>query len=50
MIRRKDFMKRFCGSLRERTNRIIHFKKRRMIPITNKELKSYENAKICYIC
>ena len=50
MIRRKDCMKRFCGSLREHTNRIIHFKKRRMIAITNKELKSYENAKICYIC
>ena len=50
MIRRKDCMKRICGSLREQTNRIIHLKKRRMLTITNKELKSYENAKICYIC
>ena len=28
----------------------INFKKKKMIPITKKEIKSYENQKVCYIC
>ena len=28
----------------------IHFKKKKMNLLTNKQQKSYENAKICYIC
>ena len=43
-------MKKFCESLREHANRIIHFKKRKMLPLTIKELKSHEDTKVCYLC
>ena len=43
-------MKRFCESLRERTKRIIGFEKKKMLSLTNKELKSHEDAKVCCIC
>ena len=29
---------------------IINFKKKVMKPLTNKEIKSYEKQKLCYIC
>ena len=29
---------------------IINFKKKEMIPLTNKEIKLYEKQKLCYIC
>ena len=29
---------------------IINFKKKELIPLTNKEIKSYEKQKVCYIC
>ena len=29
---------------------IINFKKKEMIPLTNKEIKSYEKQKVCHIC
>ena len=50
LYRGKDCMKRFCEFVREHANKIIHFKKRKMIPITNKDLRSYENPKICHLC
>ena len=43
-------MKKFCESLREHAMEIINFKKKKMKLLTNKQLKSYENAKIYYIC
>ena len=43
-------MKKFCKSLREHTMEIINFKKKKMKLFTNELQKSYENAKICYIC
>ena len=48
--REKDCMKKFCKFLRERAIRIIGFQKKKMLLLTNRELKSYEEAKICYIC
>ena len=48
--RAKDCMKKFCESLREHAMEIINFKKKKMKLLTNKQLKSYENAKIYYIC
>ena len=30
--------------------KMINFKKNEMIPLTNKEIKSYEKQKVCYIC
>ena len=29
---------------------MINFKKKEMIPLTNKEIKSYEKQNVCYIC
>ena len=29
---------------------MINFKNKEMIPLTNKEIKSYEKQKVCYIC
>ena len=29
---------------------MINFKKKEMIPLTNKEIKFYEKQKVCYIC
>ena len=29
---------------------MINFKKKEMIPLTNKEIKSYEKQKVCHIC
>ena len=29
---------------------IINFKKEEMIPLTNKDIKSYKKQKVCYIC
>ena len=36
--------------LKELGTEIINFKKKEMIPLTNKEIKSYEKQKVCYIC
>ena len=50
VYRSKDGMKKFCESLREHAMEIINFKKEKMHLLTNEQQKSYENAKICYIC
>ena len=47
---KKNCMKKFCTSLREHTKNIIDFEKLKMLPLTEEELKSYQDAKICYIC
>ena len=43
-------MKTFCESLREHTKNITDFEKKKMLPLTKEELKSYQDAKVCYIC
>ena len=43
-------MKKFCTSLREHAKNIIDFGKEKMLPLTKEELKSHQNAKVCYIC
>ena len=40
----------FCESLREHAKTIIDFEKKKMLPLTRKELESNEDAKVCYIC
>ena len=45
----KRCMKKLCSSLREFFN-VRNFKKKKMLPITKEELKSDEDAKLCYIC
>ena len=48
--RGKDWMKKFCESLREHALEIINFKKKKIKLWTNEHQKSHENAKICYVC
>ena len=50
LYRRKDCIGRFCKDLKEFGTEMINFKKKEMIPFTNKEIKSYEKQKVCYIC
>ena len=50
MYRGKDWMKTFCGFLREHAIEIINFKKKKMKLLTKEQQESYENSKICYIC
>ena len=48
--RGKDCIEKLCKDLKELGTEIINFKKKEMIPLTNKEIKSYEKQKIWYIC
>ena len=50
LYRGQDCMKKICESLREHAKSIIDFEKKKMLPLTRKELKSHEDAKLCYIC
>ena len=43
-------MKKFFESLREHTKNIVDFEKKKLIPLTKEELKSHQDAKVCYIC
>ena len=43
-------MKKFCEPLKKHATRIIGFKKKKMLSLTNKELKAHKDAKIRYIC
>ena len=49
--RDKDYMKKFCKSLREHAMKIINSKKKKMNHMNHmKSYESFEYAKICYIC
>ena len=43
-------MERFCEDLRQQAIKIINYEEKEMIPLTDKETKSYEMQKVCYIC
>ena len=47
---RKSCMKHFCVSLRKHAADIINFDKKKMLPLTGKELKLHQDATQCYIC
>ena len=47
--RGKD-IENFCKDLKELWTEIINFEEKEIIPITNKEIKSYEKQKVCHIC
>ena len=47
---RKDCMKKFCEPLRGHTKNIIDFEEQKLLLLTKEELKSHQNAKVCYIC
>ena len=50
LYRGKDCMKMLCNSLKEHANNISSCEKKKMLPLTKKELTSHEDAKECYIC
>ena len=50
VYRGKDYMKKFCKSLREHALKIINFKKENMDLLTKEQQESYENAKTRYNC
>ena len=43
-------MKDFCSSLKKHATNIINFDKKKMLPLTKKELKLHQDATACYIC
>ena len=43
-------MKRFCKDLREHAMKIIQYKKKEMIPLSDEENKPCKKQKVCYIC
>ena len=47
--RRKDCMEWFCKNLRDHTMKIINYEQKEMIPLTDKENRSYEMQKNCHI-
>ena len=49
LYRVKDCMKKFFTSLREHVKRITDFEKKKMLPLTKEDLKSHQDAKVCYI-
>ena len=48
--RGKGCMKIFCESLRQHEKNITDFEKKKTLPLTIEELKSHQNANVCYIC
>ena len=50
LYRRKNYIKKICDSLGDHAKNIIGFEKKKMLPLTKKELKSYEDVKESYIC
>ena len=49
LYRGKDCMKKLCNSLREHAKNIINFENKKMLPLAKEELKSHQDAKVCYI-
>ena len=45
----EDCMKKFCISLKEFSVDVINFGKKKMLPLTLKELKSNQDSTLCYI-
>ena len=35
---------------KEHATNLINFEKKTMLPLTKEELKSHQDAKVCYIC
>ena len=53
MIQKTDAIfigEKICKDLKELGTEIINFEGKKMIPLTNKEIKSYEKQKVCHIC
>ena len=48
--RGNDCNENFCKDLKELGTEIINFKEKEMIPLAYKEIKFYEQQKVCHIC
>ena len=48
--RGKGCIKRFCSDLKELATKIINYKEKEMIPLTDNENKFYEEQEKCHIC
>ena len=46
----KDCIEKLYNDLKEFGMETINFKKKEMIPLTNKKIEYYENQKVCSIC
>ena len=49
-IGEKICIDKFCKDLNELGTEIINFEEKEIIPLINKEIKSYEKQKVCHIC
>ena len=48
--RGRDCTKNFCVDLKKHAFKIINFKEKDMIPLTDEEIIYYEKQKLCHIC
>ena len=48
--RGKDCIDELCKKLKEPATKICNYKEKKMIPLTKKENKSYEEQDACHIC
>ena len=49
IYRGKDCIEKLCKDFKKFGTEIINFKKKEIKSLTNKEIKSYEKQKVCYI-
>ena len=50
LFRGKDCMNKFLYFFKRTHTKILLILERKMLPLTKEELKSYQDAKLCYIC
>ena len=48
--RGRDCTEKFCKDLKEYSTKIINFKEKDMIPLTDEEIEFYEKQNVCHIC
>ena len=48
--RERDCIEKLCKKLKDHAMKIIKYKEKEMIPLTDEENKSYEKQEICHIC
>ena len=48
--RGKDCIEKFCKDLKELGMEIINFEEKEIMPLTSKDIESYQKQKVCYIC
>ena len=41
---------KFCKDVKELETETINYEEKKMIPLTDKEIKFYEGQKVCHIC